>query len=99
MTPKSFTPTILSAADYRLTQPYVWLRYFAALFLPLHLNVDTDLALLSKLNLQAVAGLLFLAALVVAIWITTRRRALYPIAFGLIWFVVTQLPNLALPAL
>jgi tetratricopeptide (TPR) repeat protein len=97
MTPKSFTPTILSAADYRLTQPYVWLRYFAALFLPLHLNVDTDLALLSTLNLQAVAGLLFLAALGVALWITARRRTLYPIAFGLIWFVVTQLPTSLYP--
>ena len=97
MTPKSFAPTILSAADYRLTQPYVWLRYFAALFLPLHLNVDTDLALISTLNLQAVAGLLFFAALGVAIWISARRRALYPIAFGLIWFVVTQLPTSLYP--
>ena len=97
MTPKSFAPTILSAADYRLTQPYVWLRYFAALFLPLHLNIDTDLTLLSTLNLRAVAGLLFLAALGVAIWISTRRRALCPIAFGLIWFVVTQLPTSLYP--
>jgi tetratricopeptide (TPR) repeat protein len=97
MTPKSFTPTILSAADYCLTQPYVWLRYFATLFLPLHLNVDTDLALLSTLNLPAVAGLLFVAALAVVIWIAARRRALYPIAFGLIWFVVTQLPTSLYP--
>jgi uncharacterized protein (TIGR02996 family) len=97
MTPKSFTPTIFSAADYRLTQPYVWMRYFASLFLPLHLNVDTDLTLLSTLNLQAVAGLLFLAVLAVAIWIAARRRALYPIAFGLIWFVVTQLPTSLYP--
>jgi tetratricopeptide (TPR) repeat protein len=97
MTPKSFTPTILSAADYRLTQPYVWLRYFASLFLPLHLNVDTDLALISTLNLRAVAGLLFVAALGVAVWFAARRRALYPIAFGLIWFIVTQLPTSLYP--
>jgi uncharacterized protein (TIGR02996 family) len=73
------------------------MRYFASLFLPLHLNVDTDLTLLSTLNLQAVAGLLFLAVLAVAIWIAARRRALYPIAFGLIWFVVTQLPTSLYP--
>jgi uncharacterized protein (TIGR02996 family) len=97
MTPKSFTPTIMSAADYRLTQPYVWLRYFASLFLPLHLNVDTDLTLIGTLNLQAVAGLLFLTALGVAIWMTARRRLLYPIAFGLIWFIVTQLPTSLYP--
>jgi tetratricopeptide (TPR) repeat protein len=97
MTPKSFAPSILSAADYRLTQPYVWLRYFASLFLPLHLNVDTDLSLITTLNLQAVAGLLFLVALGVALWLTARRRALYPIAFGLIWFIVTQLPTSLYP--
>lgn len=97
MTPKSFTPTILSAADYRLTQPYVWLRYFASLFLPLHLNVDTDLTLISTFDLRAAAGLLFVAALGGAIWFTARRRALYPIAFGLIWFAVTQLPTSLYP--
>jgi len=43
MTPKTFAPSILSPWDYRMTQPYVWLRYFDALLLPLHLNVDTDL--------------------------------------------------------
>ncbi|MDR3736501.1 MAG: tetratricopeptide repeat protein [Acidobacteriaceae bacterium] len=97
MTPKSFTPSILSPWDYRLTQPYVWLRYFAALFLPLHLNVDTDLTVFTTLNLQALAGLIFLAALCAAIWFTARRRRLYPIAFGLLWFVVTQLPTSLYP--
>lgn len=97
MTPKSFTPSIISAADYRLTQPYVWLRYCAELFLPLHLNVDTDLGLITTLNLQAVLGLLFLAALCFAIWFTARRRTLYPIAYGLLWFAITQLPTSLYP--
>jgi len=97
MTPKTFTPTILSAADYRLTQPYVWLRYCCTLFLPLHLNVDTDLGAFSTVNLQVLLGILFLAALAAAIWITARRRTLYPIAYGLIWFVVTQLPTSLYP--
>ena len=97
MTPKSFMPSILSAADYRLTQPFVWLRYFAALFLPLHLNADTDLPAFSTINLQVLAGLLFLALLCAAIWITARRRILYPIAYGLLWFVITQLPTSLYP--
>jgi protein O-mannosyl-transferase len=97
MTPKSFLPSILAPWDYRLTQPYVWLRYTGELFLPLQLNVDSDLAAFSALNLRAAAGLLFLAALLVAIWLTTRRRILYPIAFGLLWFVVTQLPTSLYP--
>jgi len=93
MTPKSFTPSILNAWDYRLTQPYVWTRYAAELFLPLHLNADTDLSPFSSFNLQELAGFVFLAALLAAIWITARRRLLYPIAFGLLWFVITQLPT------
>jgi hypothetical protein len=28
---------------------------------------------------------------------TARRRALYPISFGLLWFVVTQLPTSIYP--
>ena len=97
MTPRSFAPSILSPWDYRLTQPFVWARYAGELFLPLHLNVDTDLEAFSGLNLRAVVGLVFLAALLVAIWMTARRRVLYPIAFGLLWFVVTQLPTSLYP--
>ncbi|MGO4209605.1 tetratricopeptide repeat protein [Terriglobus sp. YAF25] len=50
MTPKSYAPSILSAADYRMTQPFVLLRYFGSLFLPLHLNVDTDLTAFHTFN-------------------------------------------------
>jgi uncharacterized protein (TIGR02996 family) len=38
----------------------------------------------------------FVAALLGAVWMTARRR-LYPIAFGLLWFVVTQLPTSLYP--
>ena len=97
MTPKSFLPSIVSPWSYRITQPFVWLRYFGALFLPLHLNVDTDLSPFSSLNFQAFAGFVFLAALLAVIWFAARRRHLYPIAFGLLWFVVTQLPTSLYP--
>jgi len=93
MTPKSFVPTTLSAAEYRLIQPFVWLRYAGELFLPLHLNVDSDLKASPGVSGPVIAGLLFAAALLVAIWFTARRRRLYPIAFGLLWFVVTLLPT------
>lgn len=97
MTPKSFQPSILSPWEYRLTQPYVWLRYGGALFLPLHLNVDTDLQPFSRLNLRAFVGLLFVLCLMGAIAFTARRRRLYPIAYGLLWFVITQLPTSLYP--
>ena len=93
MTPKSYAPTILSASAYRLVQPFVWLRYCGALLLPLHLNVDTDLEPISQFNAQAAVGLVFVAGLAVGIWYAARRQRLYPIAFGLLWFVVTQLPT------
>jgi tetratricopeptide (TPR) repeat protein len=97
MTPKTFIPSILSPWAYRLTQPYVWLRYFGEFILPVHLNVDTDLAPIGKLDLRIFAGLIFLLVLVATIWITARRRKLFPSAFGLIWFVVTQLPTSLYP--
>jgi len=97
MTPKSFTPTTLSAWDYRLTQPYVWLRYFGALFLPLHLNADTDLGVFNGLSLEACAGILFVAVLTAVIVYTLRWREMYPIAYGLLWFVITQLPTSMYP--
>ena len=97
MTPKSFTPSIIPAWDYRLTQPFVWLRYFGELFLPIHLNVDTDLAPLHNFGGSALSGLCFLSVLCAAIWLTARRRLLHPIAYGLIWFIVTQLPTSLYP--
>lgn len=97
MTPKSYLPSIISAADYRLTQPYVWLRYFGALFLPLHLNADTDLGVFSGMNAEAWAGILFVAVLAATIWYTARQRETYPIAYGLLWFVITQLPTSLYP--
>ncbi|MGI4829074.1 MAG: tetratricopeptide repeat protein [Janthinobacterium lividum] len=97
MTPKAFLPSILSPAQYRLTQPFVWLRYLGALFLPLHLNVDTDLQPLASLNAAAMAGLCFVVGLLGLIAYTARHRRLYPIAFGLLWFVITQLPTSLYP--
>jgi tetratricopeptide (TPR) repeat protein len=97
MTPKSFTPTMLSATDYRLTQPYVWLRYTAALFLPLHLNVDTDLSPFNAPNFAEMVGILFVAATLAAAWYAAQRRRLHPIAYGLLWFMLTQLPTSLYP--
>jgi tetratricopeptide (TPR) repeat protein len=98
MTPKSFAPSILSPHDYRLVQPFVWMRYFGSLFLPLHLNVDTDLNPISDIfDPRALLGLAFVLAFLVVIWFTAQKKRLYPIAYGLIWFVVTELPTSLYP--
>lgn len=93
MTPKTYAPSILSAAAYRLTQPYVLLRYFGSLFLPLHLNVDTDLPAFASVNGRVLLGFFFLALLLAAAWFTARRPITRPISYGLLWFVVASLPT------
>jgi uncharacterized protein (TIGR02996 family) len=39
----------------------------------------------------------FVLALLAAIWFSSRERRLYPIAYGLLWFVITQLPTSLYP--
>ena len=43
MTPPTFFHTTIKSFDYWITQPYVTLRCFRSFFLPLYLNIDTDL--------------------------------------------------------
>lgn len=93
MTPKSYTPSIISESSYCITQPFVLLRYFGSLFLPVHLNVDTDLKPFTSIGPWALAGFLFVVLLLAAAWMTARRRELRPIAFGLLWFLIASLPT------
>ena len=93
MTPKTYTPSTLSTYSYCITQPFVLMRYFGSLFLPLHLNVDTDLQPFASFSATALLGLLFLAMLLIAAWFTARRRLLRPISFGLLWFLIASLPT------
>jgi protein O-mannosyl-transferase len=93
MTPKTFAPSIISTYSYVITQPFVLLRYFGSFFVPIHLNVDTDLQPFASFNLEALLGLLFITALLVAAFIMSRRRSLKPIAFGLLWFLITSIPT------
>lgn len=93
MTPKTFAPSILSAASYRITQPFVLLRYFGSLFLPVHLNVDTNLQPFDSVGATALSGFVFVALLLAVAWITARQRTLRPISFGLLWFLIASLPT------
>ncbi|HUB00787.1 MAG TPA: tetratricopeptide repeat protein, partial [Terracidiphilus sp.] len=93
MTPKTFVPSTISNFSYCITQPFVLMRYFGALFLPIHLNVDTDLQPFASINGEALLGFLFVAALLALAWLTARRRILRPIAYGLLWFLVGSLPT------
>jgi protein O-mannosyl-transferase len=98
MTPKSFAPIVQPAYGYRITEPYVALRYFRSFFLPTRLSADTELRVFpSLLRLEALAGFLFLAALLWAIWAMARRPHTRPIAFGLVWFLVAMAPTSLYP--
>lgn len=93
MTPKTFTPSTISAFSYRITQPFVLMRYFGAFFLPIHLNVDSDLRPFATFNREALAGFLFVALLVVVAWLTALKRKQRPISYGLLWFLIASLPT------
>jgi tetratricopeptide (TPR) repeat protein len=94
MTPATFIAGAASAGAYRLTQPYVALRYFESFFLPVRLSADTDLSPVSNaLQLEALAGFVFFTAVLGAAIFCSRRRLTGPIAFGLWWFVLALLPT------
>lgn len=98
MTPKTFSAGAASASAYLITQPYVAFRYFTALFMPVNLNADTDLGPLgSVFTPEGLTGLVFLAALLYAIYAASRDRLTRPIAFGLVWFVVALAPTSLFP--
>jgi protein O-mannosyl-transferase len=93
MTPKTYLPSTVSAYSYCITQPFVLMRYFGSLFLPIHLNVDTDLQPFASLTPLALLGFLFVALLVTVAWITARTPVSRPISFGLLWFLIASLPT------
>ena len=94
MMPASFTPGIISAHDYIVTQPWVALHYFLMFFAPVALTADTDQTAFTTIFCpQGIAGLLFLAALVWAIWRSARRPEWRPISFGLAWFLLALIPT------
>ncbi len=98
MTPPTFFHTSITSFDYWITQPYVALRYFRSFFLPLYLNVDTDLPALHSLASPLVlAGLLFCSLLIAAAVITARRPEWRAVSFGLWWFLIGLIPTAVYP--
>ncbi len=98
MTPPNFFHTSIATTDYWITQPYVTLRYFRSFFLPLHLNVDTDLpAFHSLANPLALAGFLFCTVLIAAAVVTARRTEWRAVSFGLWWFLIGLIPTAIYP--
>jgi tetratricopeptide (TPR) repeat protein len=94
MTPPSYVAGASSAYGYRITQPFVALHYFVSFFLPLQLTADTDrMPLETIFSLEAIGGFVFVAAVLFAAILCSRRRDRAPIAFGLFWFLLALLPT------
>jgi hypothetical protein len=96
--PPTYASGALSPLRYRLSQPFVALRYVILLVAPLDLSADNDWPLVTGLgDARLWYGLVFVA---VFIWLavgTSRRKETRPIAFGLWWFLLTLLPTSATP--
>ena len=100
MTPDatSALPAAGPAWMYRLTQPWVALRYFASFFLPIGLSADHDQgSVTSAFSGEALAGYLFAAALIVVAVRASRRPETRPVAFGIAWFFLALLPVALFP--
>jgi len=94
MMPATFTPGIISAHDYLVTQPWVALHYFLMFFAPVALTADTDQTAFGTIfGVEGMAGVAFVLALMGAIYATARREILRPAAFGLAWFLLALIPT------
>jgi len=94
MMPATFTPGIISAHDYLVTQPWVALHYFLMFFAPVALTADTDQTAFSTIFcVEGIAGVAFLLALLGAIYAAAKRKELRPAAFGLAWFLLALIPT------
>ena len=93
MQPKTWASGSASPGLYRLTQPFVALHYFKSFFLPTNLNIDHGWHSLAPLGAPALAGDLFVLGLLAVTFAACRTRAGKPVAFGILWFLVTLLPT------
>jgi protein O-mannosyl-transferase len=94
MMPATFTPGIISAHDYIVTQPWVALHYFLMFFAPVALTADTDQTTFTTIFcVEGIAGVAFVLALIGAIYATAKRASLRPVAFGLAWFLLALIPT------
>ena len=98
MTPSTFFHTSIPTFDYWITQPYVTLRYVRSFFLPLYLNVNTDLPAFHALaDPRVLAGTAFCALLLAAAVVTARKKEWRAISLGLWWFFIGLIPTAVYP--
>ncbi|MBS1594780.1 MAG: tetratricopeptide repeat protein [Bacteroidetes bacterium] len=94
MQPKTYVEGQKDTLSYILTQPYILFYYFTAWFAPVHLNADTDWVIFqSAVDPYAILGYVFVIFTVIITLITAEYKATRPIAFGLAWFLLANVPT------
>jgi len=97
MQTKTFTPGGVSTFNYFMSQPWVYLRYFIAFFLPLNLSADSDWAAFKNIfDERVIVGFAFMILLGVIAFKASKSEKTKLVAFGILWFFFALLPTSSL---
>jgi len=94
MTPKTWEPGGTAPIQYLITQPFVIAHYFQMFFVPNALSADSDWQLLPNISdWRFAVGSFFILVMIVIAFITSAKKQLRPISFGILWFFLALLPT------
>ncbi len=98
MASETFIPGGGSRYEYILSQPFVIVHYFNNFLIPLNLSADTDWLPISNIfDDRVITGSIFILGLIATAVYCSTKRILYPIAFGICWFLLALLPTSIIP--
>lgn len=79
---------------YLITQPFVILHYFITFLFPLELSADSDWkAFQSIFDIRVIIGVVFIGIMVFFSYVTSKKREIRPVAFGILWFFLALIPT------
>jgi tetratricopeptide (TPR) repeat protein len=94
MQPETYVEGASSAFLYRITQPFIMFHQFRTWFSPTWLSADTDWMIFDKLsNPYVIGGFVFVIIAGYVMWVASAFRKTLPIAFGIAWFFIANIPT------
>lgn len=98
MASDTFVPGGGSRYEYMLSQPFVIVHYFNNFLLPLNLSADTDWMPIAKFyDDRVLIGSFFILAMIALAVYCSNKKILFPITFGIAWFLLALLPTSVVP--
>ncbi len=98
MASDTFVPGGGSRYEYILSQPFVIVHYFNNFLIPLNLSADTDwLPIANIFDDRVLIGSFFILSLFAIAAYCSTKKILYPVAFGICWFLFALLPTSVIP--